>query len=79
VLAVSMTKLDVICVARGVRSVETEELVPVVRDRNKLRINGCAKVRNEVRQRIVEVSVFATSEAMAFHHHAAAEKVIRLI
>ena len=51
----------------------------MVRDRNKLRINGCAKVRNEIRQGIVEVLVFATSEAMAFHHHAAAEKVIRFI
>ena len=43
-----------------------------------MRIDHCAKARDNVGQGITEVLIFATPETMSFHHYTAAENVVVL-
>src|SRR5215813_6560429 len=71
-----MTALEVICMLRGVASVDAQEFVPAVRYRNKLWIDGCTKARNNLGQRILEIFIFPTPETILFHHHSTTEKIV---
>src|SRR5256885_10432619 len=56
--------------------VDAELLVPLVRDRREMRIKRRAQLRNDGRQRIGEVLVFAAPEAVATHDHTAAKRLL---
>src|SRR4030095_12942302 len=79
ILARSMAAFDVVSMLCGVLHVDPHFLVPTIGDRNQMRIHRRSHSRNQTRQRITEVAILSTSEAVAFHHHVAAKNLFLLI
>src|SRR5262245_19152571 len=59
--------------------VHTHPLVPKVGDRREARIERGPELIDQWRKRIGEIAIFAPAEAVARHHHMAAEDVARAI
>jgi hypothetical protein len=74
-----MAALDEVRMRFRKANVATHRRVPPVGDRRKMRIQGCAQVGNDVRQRITEIFIFSAAEAMPLHDDPAAENVLRRI
>src|SRR5579871_498618 len=72
-IVASTNKLDMFFrIADG----EAHRLIPAIGHRHKMRIEGGAQVRDQVRQRIAEVFVFSSPKTMPSHYHPAAKQTI---
>jgi AcrB/AcrD/AcrF family len=78
-LAGCLATVEIGRVRRRITLVDPEQLVPGIGDRRQRPVEGRAQGRDQFRQRIGEVLVFALSKAVPRHDHAAAERrVLRI-
>src|SRR5262249_6239359 len=67
-----------ISVLRRVASLNAQDFVPAIGDRNEVWIDEFAEVRNQLGQRILEILILTAPETMAFHHHTTTENIVAL-
>ncbi|ESY25690.1 hypothetical protein X750_03335 [Mesorhizobium sp. LNJC394B00] len=78
-LAAFVAKLEEGGVVIGIAPCRAHAFVPVVGDAGQPGIERGAQATDQIRQRIAEIAVLALAEAMAGHHHMAAEMVLMRI
>src|SRR5690349_24159846 len=71
-----VTPLEKLLVSFRITYVDTHSFVPAISNRNQMRVNRRPKFRNQIRQRITEILVFASSETVPRHHHPAAKTIL---
>jgi hypothetical protein len=74
-----MTALDERPVLRWVAHVDIHRLIPAIGKRDEPLIERCPETCDEVRQRIVEVLVFAPPKPVPRHDDAGPESVVRRV
>src|ERR1044072_4623223 len=74
-----VTALDVVGVRGWVADVDAHRFVPTISDWHQMRIERRAKTSNQIGQRITEVFILSTSEAMTLHHDLASKNLFVVI
>ena len=74
-----MAARDEIGMRRRETHVDTHRVVPAIRNRHQMQIDRGTQAGNDVGQRVAEILVLATAEAMASHYDPAAKYAVHLI
>src|SRR5215470_2182076 len=71
-----VTALNEVGVLLGKTHMNSQRLIPPVRDRYEMRISRRSQFCDQLRQRIFEILVLTASEAMACHYHSTAKETV---